>query len=74
MQRITDKYFRWVEWSEEDQCYIGRCPDLFGGGVHSDDELDCARKLHDAIEDVGNDLKETGAWPPVKTRPMQEVC
>jgi hypothetical protein len=28
MNRKTDIYHRWVAWSEEDQAYIGRCPDL----------------------------------------------
>ena len=29
MKKETDKYYRWVAWSEEDQVYIGHCPDLF---------------------------------------------
>ena len=23
-----DKYHKWIEWSEDDQVYIGKCPDL----------------------------------------------
>ena len=34
-----------VEWSKEDNCYIGRCPTLFGGGVHGSDELKVYRHL-----------------------------
>ena len=30
----TPHYTLVVEWSDEDQCYIRRCPELFGGGVH----------------------------------------
>jgi len=32
------KYVKLVEWSEEDQCFVGSCPDLFYGGCHGDDE------------------------------------
>ena len=28
-----DRYHRFVRWSEEDQVYIGYCPDLYFGGV-----------------------------------------
>ncbi len=31
----ADQYHKWVEWSEEDQTYIGRCPDLITG-IHGD--------------------------------------
>jgi hypothetical protein len=27
----SDQYHKWVEWSEEDQAYIGKCPDLITG-------------------------------------------
>ena len=72
----TDKYHRWVEWSEEDRCYIGRCPDLFGGGVHDDDSLKCAEALEHAIEDVGSDYQKKENWPPAKVRPLivEEAC
>lgn len=26
-----------VEWSGEDQCFIGSCPELFYGGCHGND-------------------------------------
>lgn len=29
--KTIEKYHKWVEWSEEDQVYIGKCPDLFTG-------------------------------------------
>ena len=28
------RYTKLVEWSDEDQCFIGRCPELTLGGVH----------------------------------------
>ena len=32
------KYAKIVEWSEEDQCYVGSAPGLVYGGCHGDDE------------------------------------
>ena len=32
------RYVKIVEWSEEDQCYIGSSPGLIYGGCRGDDE------------------------------------
>lgn len=32
------QYAKIVEWSDEDQCYVGSCPGLFYGGCHGDNE------------------------------------
>jgi len=32
------RYAKIVEWSEEDQCYVGSSPSLFYGGCHGSDE------------------------------------
>ena len=32
------KYVKLVQWSDEDRCFIGSCPELFYGGCHGDDE------------------------------------
>ena len=34
----ADRYLKIVEWSDEDRCYVGRCPELMLGGVHGRDE------------------------------------
>jgi hypothetical protein len=35
-----DRYHRFVRWSDEDPCYIGYRPDLYGGGVcHGEPEV-----------------------------------
>lgn len=73
MKKITDKYHRWVEWSDEDQVYIGRCPDLFLGGCHGDDPLKVAKELQIIIDEwevIFNQDKRQ--FPPVRTRPMME--
>lgn len=38
MKNDAARYVKIVEWSEEDQCYVGSCPGLFFGGCHGDDE------------------------------------
>jgi hypothetical protein len=29
LQKIADRYEHVVSWSDEDRCYIGKCPELF---------------------------------------------
>lgn len=71
----SDIYHRWVAWPEEDQTYIGRCPDLFSGGVHHDtDPIECARKLQDAIDDVSRDFTSDEEWPEVTLKPPAECA
>lgn len=36
--RLSDRYVKIVEWSEEDQAYVGSAPGLLLGGCHGDDE------------------------------------
>lgn len=69
-----DKYHKWVEWSDEDQVYIGRCPDLITG-IHGDDPVVLYGELCEVVQDVVNHFKAEGrALPPPKVRPMSEVA
>lgn len=75
MKKPTDIYHRWVAWSEEDQLYIGRCPDLFGGGVHGKDPIKVARELQQVIDEVEEIHKEDNRpLPPVRVRPTVEFA
>lgn len=49
--RDLDKYHKWVEWSEADQVYVGKCPDLITG-IHGDDPVILYGELCATIEDV----------------------
>jgi predicted RNase H-like HicB family nuclease len=40
-----------VEWSEADQAYIGRCPELFSGGVHGTDKAKVFKELSQAVDE-----------------------
>ena len=41
----SDHYLKIVEWSEEDQCYVGTCPSLMIGGVHGKNEAMVYKQL-----------------------------
>ena len=36
--KASARYVKIVEWSDEDQCFVGSCPGLLYGGCHGDDE------------------------------------
>ena len=37
MEKPADNFQKTVEWSEEDGCFVGRCPGVMLGGVHGVD-------------------------------------
>ena len=45
-----DQYVKLVEWSDEDKCYIGSCPELFYGGCHGPDAKIVFSALCDIVE------------------------
>ena len=45
-------YLKLVEWSEEDGCFVGRCPELFLGGVHGAEEAKVYQELCAVVADV----------------------
>ena len=69
----SDQYHKWVEWSEEDQTYIGKCPDLITG-IHGDNPVRLYSELCEVIEDVVRHFMADGRpLPTPRIRPMQEV-
>jgi predicted RNase H-like HicB family nuclease len=46
------KYVKIVEWSEQDQCFVGSCPGLIYGGCHGDDEKQVFEELCSIVEEV----------------------
>jgi len=48
----TDQYLKIVEWSEKDECYVGRLPGLSFGGVHGRDEVAVYRELCEVLEEI----------------------
>ena len=45
-------YAKIVEWSEDDQCYVGSAPGLIYGGCHGSDELAVFDQLCQIVEDA----------------------
>ena len=69
----SDQYHKWVEWSEEDHTYIGKCPDLITG-IHGDDPVRLYSELCEVVEDVIRYFEAEGRpLPSPRIRPMQEV-
>ena len=46
------RYAKCVEWSAEDKCFIGRCPELMLGGVHGCGEAKVYAELCVAVEEM----------------------
>lgn len=46
------KYAKIVEWSEEDQCYVGSAPGLLLGGCHGQDEKAVFNELCLIVEEA----------------------
>ncbi|MGB3850921.1 MAG: hypothetical protein WA958_13200 [Tunicatimonas sp.] len=62
-----------VEWSEEDQIYIGKCPDLITG-IHGEDPVVLYRELCQVVGEAIDHFTTQGrALPHPRIRPMQEV-
>jgi len=47
-----NKYVKLIEWSEEDKCYIGSCPELFYGGCHGVNEYEVFTELCGIVEET----------------------
>ena len=45
------RYVKIVEWSEEDQCYVGSSPGLIYAGCHGADEKEVFDHLCQAVEE-----------------------
>ncbi len=57
-----DRYVKLVEWSEEDGCFIGSCPELFYGGCHGADAKSVFAELCEIVEETIQ-LHEQGRKP-----------
>ena len=74
--KIADQYLRFVRWSDEDNHYVGYCPDLFpcGGVCHGLDEQETYAQLRALIDQEVSELVAAGKDLPLPaTRPMREA-
>ena len=61
------RYAKIVEWSDEDQCYVGSAPGLVVGGCHGDDERRVFAELCALVEEVIALYREDGKPLPPAT-------
>ena len=48
----TARYAKILEWSDEDQCYVGSAPGLIYGGCHGADERAVFEELCEIVEEA----------------------
>ncbi|HYY29549.1 MAG TPA: type II toxin-antitoxin system HicB family antitoxin [Chthoniobacterales bacterium] len=68
----ADRYHLVVYWSDEDECYVGLCPDLFYGGTHGDDAEQVFKDLRAMVADVVESYAAEGK-PLPKPRDLAAV-
>ncbi len=71
-----DSYLKFVKWSDDDNLYIGYCPDLFpwGGVCHGEIEEDVYGELKQIVEEEVRSLEKSDTeLPTPATRPMKEA-
>ena len=61
------KYVKIVEWSEEDQCYVGSAPGLIYGGCHGPDEQRVFEELCTVVEEAIEIYRTDGKTLPPAT-------
>ena len=65
--KASARYVKIVEWSEEDQCYVGSCPGLFYGGCHGQDEQEVFAELCGIVEETIELYRREGKPLPAAT-------
>ena len=64
---LSARYVKIVEWSDEDQCFIGSCPALFYGGCHGQDEQAVFAELCEIVDETIELLQQDGKPLPPPT-------
>ena len=65
--KASARYVKIVEWSEEDNCYVGSAPGLILGGCHGDDERAVFTELCQIVEDAIALYEQDGKPLPTAT-------
>jgi hypothetical protein len=70
-----DRYHRFVRWSDEDQSYIGYCPDLdYGGACHGDQEEQVYADLCTIVRDeIAHRLAKGETLPEPAVRATRDL-
>ena len=65
--KASARYAKIVEWSEEDQCFVGSSPGLIFGGCHGLDEREVFSQLCDIVDEVIELYRKDGKPLPPPT-------
>jgi predicted RNase H-like HicB family nuclease len=65
--KASARYVKIVEWSDEDQCYVGSAPGLLMGGCHGADEQAVFEELCQIVEEAIELYKAEGRELPPPT-------
>jgi predicted RNase H-like HicB family nuclease len=58
---IMHKYHLIIRWSDEDQVWIGTCPELFHGGVHAGTAELALSEMRDVVDEMVQNSRELPA-------------
>ena len=61
------RYIKLVEWSDEDQCFVGQCPGIVGPCCHGPDETEVYRELCQIVDEWIEIMKRDGKPLPPPT-------
>jgi predicted RNase H-like HicB family nuclease len=61
------RYVKIVEWSDEDNCYIGSAPGLIDGACHGEDEKAVFEELCEIVEEWIEIFRQDGTPLPPPT-------
>jgi predicted RNase H-like HicB family nuclease len=61
------RYIKIVEWSDEDQCFIGQCPGVIGPCCHGDNEAEVYAELCEIVDEWLETLQRDGKPLPPAT-------
>lgn len=61
------RYVKIVEWSVEDQCFVGQCPGIIGPCCHGDDEAEVYVRLCEIVDEWIETMQRDGKPLPPAT-------
>ena len=61
------RYIKIVEWSDEDQSFVGQCPGIVGPCCHGTDEIQVYAELCQIVDEWIEILKREGKPLPAPT-------
>jgi len=62
------RYVKIVEWSDEDQCFVGQCPGIISACCHGTDEAQVYAELCQIVDEWIETLKRDGKPLPPNSR------